>query len=88
MVTNFDSFVKDGYNSNMSYKFTIIITKENKWHVARCVELGVVSQGKTVEDAQKNIKEAVELYLENEPKAKKFSSRKAPLVTTLEVLHA
>jgi predicted RNase H-like HicB family nuclease len=47
----------------MSYKFTIITIKEGKWFVARCAELGVVSQGKTIKDAQKNIKEAVELYL-------------------------
>mgnify|MGYP001576919534 CR=1 FL=1 len=67
------------------YKFTTIIIKEDKWYVARCVELGVVSQGKTIEDAQKNLKEAVELYLEDNPGSKKFLSRAAPLVTTLEL---
>jgi predicted RNase H-like HicB family nuclease len=37
--------------------------------VAHCVELDVVSQGKTIEEAQANLKEAVELYLESiEPK--------------------
>jgi len=51
----------------MTYKFTTILIKEGKWYVARCVELGVVSQGKTIEDAQKNLKEAVELYLEDRP---------------------
>ncbi len=48
----------------MIYKFTTIIKQEGKWYVAHCVELGVVSQGKTIEQAQKNLKEAVELYLE------------------------
>lgn len=48
----------------MNYKFTSILIKEKEWYVARCVELGVVSQGKTVEEAQKNLKEAVELYKE------------------------
>lgn len=67
------------------YKFTTIITKEGKWHVARCIELGVVSQGKTIEEAQKNLKEAVELYLEDRPKSKKFLSKEAPLITTLEL---
>jgi len=33
--------------------------------VARCLELGVVSQGKTSEEATANLKEAVELYLES-----------------------
>ena len=49
----------------MSMKFTAVITKEDNWHVAYCVELGVVSQGKTIEEAQVNLKEAVELYIES-----------------------
>ena len=49
----------------MTKKFTAVITREEKWYVAHCVELGVVSQGKTIEQAQANLKEAVELYLES-----------------------
>ncbi len=49
----------------MTKKFTALITKEENWYVAHCVELAVVSQGKTIEEAQKNLKEAVELYLES-----------------------
>ncbi len=49
----------------MSVKFTAVITKEDKWYVAHCVELGVVSQGKTIEKAQANLKEALELYIES-----------------------
>lgn len=49
----------------MSKKFTAVITKEEKWYVAHCVELGVVSQGKTIEECKANLKEAVELYLES-----------------------
>lgn len=49
----------------MSKRFTAVITKEPKWYVAHCVELGVVSQGKTIEEAQANLREAVELYLES-----------------------
>jgi len=72
----------------MSYKFTTIIIQEGKWFVARCVELGVVSQGRTVEDSQKNLKEAVELYLEGKPKNKKYLSKKAPFITSLELEYA
>jgi len=71
----------------MTYKFTSVITKEGKWYVARCIELGVVSQGKTIEEAQKNLKEAVELFLEDQPKVKKSLPKLAPLVTTLELKH-
>lgn len=69
------------------YKFTTIINKEGKWYVARCVELGVVSQGKTIETAEENLKEAVGLYLENMPASRKHLSTRAPLITTLELEH-
>ena len=72
----------------MTYRFTTIINKEGKWYVARCVELGVVSQGKNIEEAQNNLKEAVELYLEDQPRIKKVLPKSAPLVTTLELEHA
>lgn len=69
----------------MTYRFTTILNKEGKWYVARCVELGVVSQGRTIEEAKENLKEAVELYLEDQPKIKKSLPKEAPLVTTLEL---
>ena len=49
----------------MSLKFTAVINKEPGWYVARCLELGVVSQGKTIEEAKRNLQEAVDLYLES-----------------------
>ena len=44
--------------------FTAIIRKGEKQFVALCPELDVVSQGYTVEEAINNLKEAVELYIE------------------------
>ena len=72
----------------MKYRFTTIITQEDKWFVARAVELGVVSQGKSVEEAENNLKEAVELYLENEKVSDKIYSEHAPIITSLEVEYA
>ncbi|MEK7172856.1 MAG: type II toxin-antitoxin system HicB family antitoxin [Patescibacteria group bacterium] len=72
----------------MVYKFTTIIQQDGKWFVARCVELGVVSQGKSVEQAQKNLKEAIGLYLQDSPKPKKEMFSQPPLVTTLELNYA
>jgi predicted RNase H-like HicB family nuclease len=66
----------------MTYKFTASFVKEGKWYVAHAVELGVVSQGKTIPEAQKNLQEAVELYLEDQPK--KTISKETPLLTVLE----
>lgn len=49
----------------MTKKFPAVIVKEPDWYVAHCIELGVVSQGKTIEDAKANLKEAVELFIES-----------------------
>jgi len=49
----------------MSHRFNAVITKEENWYVALCIELGIASQGQTIEDAKKNLKEAVELYIES-----------------------
>jgi len=51
----------------MIRRYTAIITKEVSWYVVRCLELSVVSQGRSIEEAQMNLREAVELYLESFP---------------------
>ncbi len=48
----------------MNYRFSALITKEDGWYAARCPELNVTSQGKDVEGARANLREAIELYLE------------------------
>ena len=48
-------------------KFSAVITKEGKFFVSHCPELGVSSQGLTEKNALVNLKEAVELYLESDP---------------------
>jgi len=47
------------------YNFTSVIWREETGYVSKCPELGVASAGDTVEEALKNLREAVELYLEN-----------------------
>ncbi len=44
--------------------FTAIIQKEEDMYVAKCPEIGTVSQGYYIEEAVENLKEATELYLE------------------------
>ena len=65
----------------MTRTFTALIHKEDDWYVADCPEVGTVSQGKTVEEAVANLKEAIELYLEEFP----MSETNHPLLTTFEV---
>jgi len=44
--------------------FTAVIRKGEKQFVALCPEVDVVSQGYTIEESITNLKEAVELYVE------------------------
>lgn len=69
----------------MSKRSTIVIQKEPGWYVARSVELGVVSQGKTIEEAEKNVKEAINLYLEDQPDKKKYLSSDMPHISWLDL---
>ena len=48
-----------------TYKFTSVIWKEKEGYVSKCPEFGVASAGDTVEEALKNLKEVIELYIEN-----------------------
>ncbi|MDP3985791.1 MAG: type II toxin-antitoxin system HicB family antitoxin [bacterium] len=69
----------------MKHRFTTVIMQEGKWFVARAIELGVVSQGKTIEAAERNLKEAISLYLEEGKVFRRLSRRREPLITTIEV---
>ena len=58
-----------------------LIEKENGLYSAVCLELDVASQGKTVEEAKKNLQGAIELYLEDvihSNEEKDFIPRPAP----------
>ena len=48
----------------MTKSFTALFTREGDGFVALCPELDVASQGVSVEDAKKNLTEAVELFFE------------------------
>lgn len=47
------------------YKLTGVFWHEGDQVVSKCPELGVASCGDTIEEAMSNLREAVELYLEN-----------------------
>ena len=64
--------------------YTAVVHQEDAWYVAECPEIGVVSQGHTIEEAVSNLKEATELYLEEFPPP----PPQRALITTFEVTHA
>ncbi|MFQ6049781.1 MAG: type II toxin-antitoxin system HicB family antitoxin [Candidatus Paceibacterales bacterium] len=57
----------------MEINFTTQIWKEGKMYVSYCPELDISSCGKSVEEAKKNLLEAVEAFLET---AKKIGTLK------------
>ncbi|MFQ5405865.1 MAG: type II toxin-antitoxin system HicB family antitoxin [Candidatus Micrarchaeia archaeon] len=62
-------------------KYSAIVSKGKVAFVSYCPELGVASQGKTKANALKNLKEAVELYLE-ETTHSKLAKIPQPTITT------
>ena len=58
-------------------EFTAIIRKGEKQFVALCPEVDVVSQGYTIEESLTNLKEAVELYVEEMGMPKEFDGHEA-----------
>lgn len=68
-----------------SLEFSSVVNREGKWYVAHCPELEIASQGKSVEAALENLREAIGLYLEDEDaKAPEVNYR--PMVTVVKVV--
>ena len=73
------------------YFMDIVINKEKlstgePVYVAHCTTLGIASQGKDTEEAVKNIKEAIELYLEEQPeKYEELGLQEPPMFSIIEV---
>jgi len=62
---------------------TAVVRQEGDWYVARCLEIEAVSQGETIEESLKNLRDVVEIYLEEEGAPP--GSAAAPLVTSIDV---
>ena len=45
-------------------QFTAVIERDEDWYVALCPELDIASQGRSVEEARRNLIEAIELFFE------------------------
>jgi len=70
-----------------SLEFSSVISKEGKWYVANCPELEIASQGESVESALDNLREAIELYLQDED-ARTPDVNYRPIVTVVKVVQA
>ena len=67
-------------------QFTAIIEREDNQYVALCPELDIASQGDTVEEARRNLKEALELFFETASRQEiKDRSQDEVFITRLEI---
>ena len=62
-----------------------LIYPGEKGFVAECVEIAVITQGNTLDETIRNLKEAVKLHLEGEDLAEWGLAENPTLVVTLEV---
>ncbi|HCR36023.1 hypothetical protein A2130_04265 [Candidatus Woesebacteria bacterium GWC2_33_12] len=51
-------------------KYNVFIKKEGKFYVAQVPTLGISDFGKTIEETQKNVKQAIECHIEGLLKTK------------------
>jgi predicted RNase H-like HicB family nuclease len=63
---------------------TAVLHEEEGMYVATCPEVGTTSQGRTLDEALSNLREATEAYLEEFP----IPNLPRPIMTTFEVADA
>jgi predicted RNase H-like HicB family nuclease len=70
----------------MTREFTAVIEKKGRWYVAWVEEIpGVNTQGKTLAEARRNLKEALHLILEQNRLLSKSSAGTRREVVSVEV---
>ena len=74
--------VTDMTEMTETFTFSAMVQKKNEQYVSSCLELEISSQGKTIEEAVSNLKEAVELHIEREDITLPV---KRPFLTTFRV---
>ena len=75
-------YMSDLSGSSPTLHLTAVVTQEGDWYVARCLEIDAVSQGESVEQALANLRDVVEVYVEEEGLPPVPTH---PLVTSIDV---
>jgi predicted RNase H-like HicB family nuclease len=63
-------------------RFTAAVSREHPLYVARCLEVEVTSQGESIDEALANLREALELYFEDQPLPE---SLEAPIIAPVDI---
>ena len=69
----------------MRHSIKAYVHKGENYYVAECLEIAVVTQGKTLDETIDNLKEAVALHLEGEDLSEFDLSPNPSLLVTLEL---
>ena len=70
----------------MTKKFTVVIQREEEMYVALCPELDIASQGESVQEARNNVREAIELFLEDaDPKEIEQRMHDEQYISSIEI---
>jgi len=64
-------------------RVTAYIHKGEKFYIGECLEIDVITQGKTIDETLRNLKEAIALYFKDEKEIP--LSKEPPLTVTLDV---
>lgn len=70
-----------GVSQTISLAATVTPDEEG-WYVARCVQVEVASQGRTVDEALASLRDALELHFEGEPLPQ---TPQQPIVAPIEI---
>ena len=66
----------------MHFNVTVSVHQEDDLYVAACLENSVASQGKSMDEALANLKEALELFFEDNEETPVIQQR---FITTMEI---
>jgi predicted RNase H-like HicB family nuclease len=69
----------------LQHTIKAFIRKGEKYYVAECLEIPVVTQGKTLDDAVTNLKDAAALHLEGEDLEQLGLALNPTLIITMEM---
>ena len=70
---------------NLQHTVKATVRKGEKFYIAECLEIAVVTQGKTLDETLSNLQEAVALHLEGEDLADFGLAPDPTILVTLEL---
>ena len=69
----------------MTYNLSAIIERDGKFFVAYCPEIDLASQGSTIEEANQNLREAVQLFIESADPSEINVPTEPPFITSFKI---